>query len=89
MGRNFSGFSVDAILERLAGRIGHLHLADAAGIDGEGVQIGEGEPENLGVVRRALRYDCLKVIEVWQGHLDAGARFREALTRLARLDHGL
>ena len=89
MGRNFSGFSIDAILERLAGRIGHLHLADAAGIDGEGVQIGEGEPENLGVVRRALRYDCLKVIEVWQGHLDAGARFREALTRLARLDHGL
>lgn len=85
MGRNFFGFRAEALIEQLAGNVGHVHIADAAGVDGEGLAIGEGEPENLALIRRALAFDCLKVIEVWQGHLDQGAGFRKALVRLSEL----
>jgi hypothetical protein len=29
--------------------------------------------------------DCMKVIEVWQGHLDNGAGFRKALLTISEL----
>ncbi len=85
MGRNCYGFSATDLMADLTPLVGHLHLADAAGIDGEGLAIGEGEPENLELFRRAFEFDCLKVIEVWQGHLDQGAGFRKALLRLEEL----
>lgn len=85
MGRNCYGFSADALMDELGGLVRHVHIADAAGIDGEGLAIGEGEPENLPLIGRALGFDCLKVIEVWQGHLDQGAGFRKALLKLTEL----
>jgi N-acetylneuraminate synthase len=85
MGRNSYGFSATDLMTALDPLVGHLHLADAAGIDGEGLEFGEGEPENLDLFRRAFELDCLKVIEVWQGHLDQGAGFRKALLKLEEL----
>lgn len=85
MGRNFFGFSAEAVIQELQSNIQHVHIADAAGIDGEGLAIGEGEPENVNMIRNALNFDCLKVIEVWQGHLDQGAGFRKALLTLSSL----
>lgn len=85
MGRNCYGFSATDLMTDLAPLVGHIHLADAAGIDGEGLEFGDGEPENLELFRRAFEFDCLKVIEVWQGHLDQGAGFRKALLRLEEL----
>jgi len=85
MGRNYYGFSATNLLEDLAPLVGHLHLADAAGIDGEGLEFGDGEPENVELFRRAFAFDCMKVIEVWQGHLDQGVGFRRALLRLEEL----
>jgi sialic acid synthase SpsE/sugar phosphate isomerase/epimerase len=85
MGRNCYGFSATDLLNDLSPLVRHLHLADAAGIDGEGLEFGEGEPENLDLFRRAFDFDCMKVIEVWQGHLDQGFGFRKALLRLEEL----
>ena len=85
MGRNFYGFSATELMSNLGPLVGHLHLADAAGIDGEGLAFGDGEPENLDLFRRAFEFDCLKVIEVWQGHLDQGAGFYKALVKLEDL----
>jgi N-acetylneuraminate synthase len=88
MGRNFHGFSSDKMLEDLLPLIGHYHIADAAGFDSEGLQIGEGESHNLPAIKRVLAGDHLKVIEVWQGHFDRGAGFKKALTTLHRVQHG-
>ena len=85
MGEAYSDLSATAIIDRLAGQIGHLHIADASGFDGEGEQIGDGKPENIDVIRKVMAFDCFKVIEVWQGHLNGGAKFREALVRLEGL----
>ena len=85
LGRNYFDFSVDELLDKLQGHVRHVHIADAAGIDGEGLAVGEGEIDNLPLFKRAIEYDCLKVIEVWQGHFDNGAGFRKALIKMAEL----
>ena len=85
MGRNFYGFDAEKLTHQLAPLVGHVHIADAVGIDGEGMPFGEGNPENLELFRQALSFNGLKVIEVWQGHLDQGAGFRNALIKLEEL----
>ena len=57
----------------------HLHLADAEGMDGEGLPLGEGD---IGDFRQFLNADCLKILEVWQGHFNQGEGFLEALDNL-------
>jgi sialic acid synthase SpsE/sugar phosphate isomerase/epimerase len=85
MGREVLEASPEDVFDRLAGRTGHLHLAEANGIDGEGLHFDEGDPANRALMQRALRLDTLKVIEVWQGHLDGGAGFARALNTLAEM----
>ena len=85
LGRNYFNFSTDLLLNSLANQVEHVHIADALGIDGEGLAIGSGEAENLALIKKSLDFDCIKVIEVWQGHLNNGAGFREALTKLTQL----
>jgi N-acetylneuraminate synthase len=62
----------------------HLHVADAAGMDGEGLQVGEGEIDFRSFYRRldqvAPRASFLP--EVWQGHENDGEGFWIALDRL-------
>lgn len=85
LGRNYFNFSSDDIMNELNKNIRHIHIADAAGIDGEGFDIGDGELENLPLIRKSLDYDCMKVIEVWQGHLDNGSGFKKAIVKLVDL----
>ena len=73
--------------QKLRPLIGHMHIAHASGIDGEGLTFGHGDAENIELFTRALDFDRLKVIEVWQGHLDQGAGFQMALMQLWEL-HG-
>lgn len=85
MCRNATGFSAHQLIDELSANINHVHIADAAGIDGEGLAIGDGEVENIELIKRCLDFDCMKVIEVWQGHLDNGAGFYKALLAMSQL----
>jgi sialic acid synthase SpsE/sugar phosphate isomerase/epimerase len=85
LGRNYFNYSTDLLLDSLGDQVEHVHIADAIGVDGEGLAIGSGDAENLPLIKKSLNYDCIKVIEVWQGHLNNGAGFREALTKLTKL----
>ena len=67
--------------EELGDRIGHVHISDAGPPHSEGLQIGEGKVD----------FSCLTdlgaatgVVEIADGHLDGGERFRVALDRLGR-----
>ncbi len=62
----------------------HLHLADASGMDGEGLQIGEGVVEWEALLELLQRQDFTWVPEIWSGHLHGGAGFIEAVNRLGR-----
>lgn len=87
MGDKVFDFKAVNVVNDLAPFTRHVHIADALGFDGEGVAFGEGDPENLDAIAAALALDCVKVIEVWQGHLHGGAGFVQALIDLERLFH--
>lgn len=88
MGDSLFHFGATQVMGALMPLIKHIHIADADGIDGEGLQFGEGAPGNKAALQAAMDVDCMKVIEVWQGHLDGGAGFAKALTLLAELYDG-
>lgn len=79
---NYFQFDADEIIFKLSNKIGHIHLADALGVDGEGMQFSLTSPNNH-LIKELLKFPFPKVIEVWQGHFDNGAGFRCALDRLA------
>lgn len=88
MGDSLFGFDAEGMIDTLRPYIEHVHIADAAGIDGEGLHFGEGDQQNMAAIRASMNIDCMKVIEVWQGHLDDGAGFAKALTSLDTLFNG-
>ena len=64
----------------------HIHFADAYGLDGEGVQIGEGDIDLDRIMPLFTDYGGTWVPEVWRGHLQDGKGFLEALTKLKQYD---
>ena len=64
----------------------HIHFADAYGLDGEGMQIGEGDIDLDRIMPLFANYCGTWVPEVWRGHLDSGAGFLTALQRLSKYD---
>ena len=52
----------------------HLHLADASGLDGEGLQIKTGEIdwENLLRLYSTVCPEATFIPEIWQGHKNGG-----------------
>jgi N-acetylneuraminate synthase len=79
------GRSLAESISILAPHVSHLHLADATGVDGEGLQIGEGDTD-FAAVADALEAapDASFIPEVWQGHKERGSGFWVALDRLER-----
>ncbi len=63
--------------------ISHLHLSDASGLDGEGLQIGEGTIDWVHFFKVACDYHGTVVPEIWRGHQRAGEGFVIALNRLS------
>lgn len=80
----WSGVPFEKYTELLAPHTDHLHLVDGRGVDGEGVQVGEGD---IDWPRLALQLDELApgvgfIPEIWQGHVNRGEGFWTALERL-------
>jgi sialic acid synthase SpsE/sugar phosphate isomerase/epimerase len=63
--------------------IGHLHLSDAAGLDGEGLQIGEGAIDWARFFRVLGEYHGTMIPEIWRGHQRGGEGFLIAIQRLS------
>ncbi len=64
----------------------HLHIVDAEGVDGEGLQIGEGEVDFLSLGKKldTLCPDATFIPEIWMGHKNVGEGFWVALERLEK-----
>lgn len=62
--------------------IRHLHVADAAGIGDEGLQIGMGTIDWGAALAPFAGYHYTMVPEIWQGHLHGGKGFLQALEHL-------
>lgn len=78
------GLSFEEFLRATAPHVAHMHLADARGVDGEGVQIGEGDIDWPGFWRviRETGVTASFIPEIWQGHKNDGEGAWLALERL-------
>jgi len=61
----------------------HLHLSDASGLDGEGLQIGEGTIDWARFFEDAHSYHGTMIPEIWRGHQREGEGFVIAINRLS------
>lgn len=73
-------------LERVGPYSAHIHMVDADGVDGEGLQIGEGIVDFTMVAEILDRYapSASFIPEIWQGHKNEGEGFWVALDRLEK-----
>ncbi|MCL2542004.1 MAG: N-acetylneuraminate synthase family protein [Nocardioidaceae bacterium] len=81
---SFLGMPFTEAVDLLAPYAEHLHLVDAVGVDGEGVQVGEGEVDwpVLAEQLDRLAPGASFIPEIWQGHVNDGEGFWLALERL-------
>lgn len=83
---NYHHLSFKKFIQQVGNYAAHLHIVDAAGVDGEGLQIGEGEVDFLALAEdleeTAPRASFIP--EIWQGHTNEGEGFWIALARLEK-----
>jgi sialic acid synthase SpsE/sugar phosphate isomerase/epimerase len=70
-------------IEVLLPYIRHLHLSDGAGLDGEGLQIGEGTIDWVRFFEVIGEYHGTMIPEIWRGHQRQGEGFLIAIQRLS------
>ena len=84
---NHLGLDFYDFVSKVAPYTSHLHLGDAIGINGEGLQINEGEIDFV-KLSETLKEKCPRasfIPEIWQGHKNNGEGFWIALTRLENI----
>lgn len=72
---------------KIAPYTAHIHMGDAKGVNGEGLQIGEGEIdfEKLGKILNNGCPNASFIPEIWQGHKNNGEGFWVALEKLENI----
>jgi N-acetylneuraminate synthase len=84
---NHFGVDFYEFAEKIAPITGHLHLGDASGVNGEGLQIGEGDldfKKLAGILDKHCPAASF-IPEIWQGHKNSGEGFWIALEKLEKL----
>jgi N-acetylneuraminate synthase len=78
--------SFEEFVEKVAPYVAHLHLGDAKGLDGEGLQVGDGDInfDALSSTLNKLAPNASFIPEIWQGHKNQGEGCWIALDRLSK-----
>jgi len=81
---NHYGLDISDFLHKILPFTAHIHMGDASGVNGEGLQIGTGELDfkEIGAVIKKMQPYSGFIPEIWQGHKDSGSGFWTALERL-------
>jgi len=84
---NHFGIDFYEFAKKIAPFSAHLHLGDAQGLNGEGLQIGEGDIDfvRLGKILQEGCPQASFIPEIWQGHKNGGEGFWIALEKLEGL----
>jgi N-acetylneuraminate synthase len=80
-------YSLKTFVDTVSPFVAHLHMADASGVDGEGLQILDGEIDFPALVEQlsTLCPQASFIPEIWQGHKNEGEGFWVALERLEKI----
>ena len=81
---NHSNCSFKEFISRVGKYTAHLHISDAKGVDGEGLQIGKGDIDFFALASDldAAAPQASFIPEIWQGHENKGEGFWVALEKL-------
>jgi sialic acid synthase SpsE/endonuclease IV len=81
---NHFGYDFYDFCKKIAPYSAHLHIGDASGVNGEGLQIEDGDIDFniLGDILKEKCPDAFFIPEIWQGHKNGGEGFWIALDKL-------
>jgi len=81
---NHLGLDFYDFAEKIAPYTAHIHMGDANGVNGEGLQVGNGDIdfERLGRILNEYAPNASFIPEIWQGHKNHGSGFWIALDKL-------
>ena len=83
---NYHKVNLINILSKYKGLFEHYHIADAIGIDGEGLEIGKGDLlKYKQILINITNNNKTKVLESWQGHLNTGLIFKKEISKLEKI----
>ena len=82
---NHSGLDLTDYMERLLPLTRYIHASDAIGVDGEGLQVGEGTIDFKPLAPFVRNRGLTVTTEIWQGHKYGGEGFYTAIERLAEI----
>ena len=79
-----ASWSFSSFVKKVAPFTAHMHLADSTGVDGEGIQIAEGDVDwaAFAELAREKMPNATFIPEIWQGHKNDGEGAWLALERL-------
>lgn len=80
---NHAGIELSDYMRTVKPYVRHIHFSDCTGIDGEGVQLGDGEIDWFEVCEAFANYEHGWTPEIWNGHHDHGSKFCAAHRKLA------
>ena len=83
---NYYHWSFSEFIKKVGPHTAHLHIVDASGVDGEGLQIDEGDIDfpAMSTELNNVAPNVSFIPEIWQGHKNNGEGFWRALERLER-----
>lgn len=86
---NYKNISLDGYVKKVLDKSSHFHFSDAIGIDGEGVQIGEGNIDffTLFDIIKNKKENFSWVTEIWSGHINHGKGCRESMHSLGTFNN--
>lgn len=87
---NQFGWSFSQFVDRLSPFVAHMHVVDASGVDGEGLQIGAGSVD-FGTFFKQYQFlmpTATFIPEIWQGHKNNGEGSWIALDRIEKIING-
>ena len=84
---NYYHWSFSEFLRKVGPYTAHIHVGDASGVDGEGLQINEGDIDfqSMGSELKLSAPHASFIPEIWQGHKNGGEGFWRALERLEHI----
>lgn len=82
---NLAGLTLHDFTRETLNHIAYLHISDARGTTEEGMQLGKGDMTNTDLLEVLSRLNVGFIPEIWQGHLNRGKGFKEALTYIENL----
>lgn len=82
---NDKKLSLNKFTNKIKNITSYLHLSDAAGLNGEGMQIGKGDVNFKKIIETFSALNPGFVPEIWQGHLNNGEGFKLGLEKLSKI----